>query len=236
MRLNNYISMTGICSRRVADEYIKANRVKVNGSLAVLGMQIDESDEVCLDDILLKPLNKTVTLAYHKPIGITCTTDVSIPDNIIDAIHYPERIFPIGRLDKDSEGLILLTNDGTLVNRILRAENHHTKEYLVSVDRTITPIFIQQMTKGVSIFNPVRKCMTVTLPAIVQLVNPYTFSIQLTQGLNRQIRRMVSACDYKVTDLKRIRVMNINLANLARGQWRILSDDEMKTLSEMLDQ
>jgi len=236
MRLNNYISMTGICSRRVADDYIKANRVKVNNTLAVLGMQINETDEVRLDDELIKPKTKTVTLAYHKPIGITCTTDLSISNNIIEAIRYPERIFPIGRLDKDSEGLILLTNDGSLVNRILRAENHHTKEYLVSVNKPITPIFIQQMSKGVSIFNPVRKCMTVTLPAIVQLVNTYTFSIQLTQGLNRQIRRMVSACDYKVTDLKRIRVMNINLANLERGQWRILSDDEMKILSEMLDQ
>ncbi|MEI7668335.1 MAG: pseudouridine synthase [Erysipelotrichaceae bacterium] len=235
MRLNNYISMTGICSRRVADEYIKANRVKVNGALAVLGMQINESDEVRLDNELLKLKVTSVTLAYHKPIGIICTTDISIEDNIIEAINYPERIFPIGRLDRDSEGLILLTNDGSLVNRILRSENQHTKEYLVSVDQAITSVFIKQMSEGVRIFNPVQKCMTLTLPAIVNLINPTTFSIQLTQGLNRQIRRMVSVCDYKVTHLKRIRVMNIELGDLPCGQWRILTETEMDVLNQQLE-
>lgn len=236
LRLNNYISASGRCSRREADEYITQNRVTVNGQPAVLGMKIDETDVVMLDGIVLKPLEENVTIAYHKPVGITCTSDTTIAGNIIDAVNYPKRIFPIGRLDKDSEGLILLTSDGSIVNRILRAENGHSKEYVVNLTSNIKPGFKQEMERGVSIYNPVRSEVTKTLPCKVRILSDTSFSIILSQGLNRQIRRMCSALGYTVARLKRIRVMNIELGYLPKGKWRELTPEETEVMMKMLDE
>lgn len=230
MRLNNYISATGFCSRREADEYIKQNRVTVNGQIAVLGMQVNEEDEVCVDGKMLTAKSEFVTIAYNKPVGITCTTELEVEGNIIKAIGYPERIFPIGRLDKDSEGLILLTNDGSLVNKILRAENNHDKEYIVKVSKPVDIKFKISMEKGVEIYNPVKNERTVTLPCKIKIINSNSFSIILNQGLNRQIRRMCNALDYHVVSLKRKRIMNITLDNLPVGKWRKLTDNEMDIL------
>ena len=234
MRLNNYISSTGMCSRREADTLIEKKRVKVNGVIAVLGLRVDENDEVRVDDQIIQPKKKFVTLAYYKPSGITCTSEPNVKSNIIDAINYPERIFPIGRLDKESEGLILLTNDGSIVNQILRSENNHEKEYVVYVHKPIDREFKYQMEQGVEIFNPVKNEMTVTLPCKVRIIGEKSFKIILKQGLNRQIRRMCSALGYKVVYLKRIRIMNLTLDNLNKGQYRILSDDEYNELMNQL--
>ena len=234
MRLNNYISSTGRCSRREADTLIEEKRVKVNGVIAVLGMRVNEEDEVCVDDFPIKPKKKFVTLAYYKPAGITCTSEPDIKGNIIDAVNYPERIFPIGRLDKESEGLILLTNDGSIVNQILRSENNHEKEYVVYVHKPIDREFKYQMEQGVEIFNPVKNEMTITQPCKVRIIGEKNFKIILKQGLNRQIRRMCSAIGYKVVYLKRIRIMNLTLDNLNKGQYRILSDDEYNELMKQL--
>jgi len=234
MRLNNYISATGLCSRREADTLIEEKRVKVNGVLAVLGMRVNEEDEVLVDDLPIKPKNKFVTLAYYKPAGITCTSEPDVKDNIIDAVNYPERVFPIGRLDKESEGLILLTNDGSIVNQILRSENEHEKEYLVYVHKPIDREFKYLMEEGVEIFNPVKNELTVTQPCKVRIIGEKNFKIILKQGLNRQIRRMCSALGYKVVYLKRIRIMNLTLDNLNKGQYRILSDDEYNDLMKQL--
>lgn len=234
MRLNNYISSTGMCSRREADTLIEEKRVKVNGVIAVLGLRVDENDEVRVDDQIIQPKKKFVTLAYYKPSGITCTSEPNVKSNIIDAVNYPERIFPIGRLDKESEGLILLTNDGSIVNQILRSENNHEKEYVVYVHKPIDREFKYQMEQGVEIFNPVKNEMTVTLPCKVRIIGEKSFKIILKQGLNRQIRRMCSALGYKVVYLKRIRIMNLTLDNLNKGQYRILSDDEYNELMNQL--
>jgi len=234
MRLNNYISATGLCSRREADTLIEEKRVKVNGVLAVLGMRVNEEDEVLVDDLPIKPKNKFVTLAYYKPAGITCTSEPDVKDNIIDAVNYPERVFPIGRLDKESEGLILLTNDGSIVNQILRSENEHEKEYLVYVHKPIDREFKYLMEEGVEIFNPVKNELTVTQPCKVRIIGEKNFKIILKQGLNRQIRRMCSALGYKVVYLKRIRIMNLTLDNLNKGQYRILSDEEYNDLMKQL--
>ena len=234
MRLNNYISSTGMCSRREADTLIEEKKVKVNGVIAVLGLRVDENDEVRVDDQIIQPKKKFVTLAYYKPSGITCTSEPNVKSNIIDAINYPERIFPIGRLDKESEGLILLTNDGSIVNQILRSENNHEKEYVVYVHKPIDREFKYQMEQGVEIFNPVKNEMTVTLPCKVRIIGEKSFKIILKQGLNRQIRRMCSALGYKVVYLKRIRIMNLTLDNLNKGQYRILSDDEYNELMNQL--
>lgn len=234
MRLNNYISSTGQCSRREADALIEEKRVKVNGVIAVLGMRVNEEDEVCVDDSPIKPKKKFVTLAYYKPAGITCTSEPDIKGNIIDAVNYPERIFPIGRLDKESEGLILLTNDGSIVNQILRSENNHEKEYVVYVHKPIDREFKYQMEQGVEIFNPVKNEMTITQPCKVRIIGEKNFKIILKQGLNRQIRRMCSTLGYKVVYLKRIRIMNLTLDNLNKGQYRILSDDEYNELMKQL--
>ncbi len=234
MRLNNYISSTGMCSRREADTLIEEKRVKVNGVIAVLGLRVDENDEVRVDDQIIQPKKKFVTLAYYKPSGITCTSEPNVKGNIIDAVNYPERIFPIGRLDKESEGLILLTNDGSIVNQILRSENNHEKEYVVYVHKPIDREFKYQMEQGVEIFNPVKNEMTVTLPCKVRIIGEKSFKIILKQGLNRQIRRMCSALGYKVVYLKRIRIMNLTLDNLNKGQYRILSDDEYNELMNQL--
>ena len=234
MRLNNYISSTGMCSRREADTLIEEKRVKVNGVIAVLGLRVDENDEVRVDDQIIQPKKKFVTLAYYKPSGITCTSEPNVKGNIIDAVNYPERIFPIGRLDKESEGLILLTNDGSIVNQILRSDNNHEKEYVVYVHKPIDREFKYQMEQGVEIFNPVKNEMTVTLPCKVRIIGEKSFKIILKQGLNRQIRRMCSALGYKVVYLKRIRIMNLTLDNLNKGQYRILSDDEYNELMNQL--
>jgi 23S rRNA pseudouridine2604 synthase len=224
MRLNKYISETGICSRREADKWIEAGRVTCNGQNAALGTQVAEGDEVRVDGQLLGAKKKDVYIALNKPVGIICTTETDIADNIIDHIRHPQRIFPVGRLDRDSEGLILLTNNGDIVNEILRSENNHEKEYIVTVDRPITDLSLQMMSSGVKIMGEITK------PAKVSRVDPQTFRIILTQGLNRQIRRMCSALGYKAQRLQRVRIMSIQLGNLNPGEWRALTPTELSGL------
>ena len=230
MRLNNYISSTGLCSRREADKLIEQGKVKVNGEIAVLGTVVEESDKVELNGKVLKLKSNNVYIALNKPVGITCTTEMHIKGNIIDFINYPERIFPIGRLDKESEGLILLTNDGSIVNKILREENNHEKDYIVTVDKDINEEFIKNMSNGVKIFNPVKKSHTITKKCNVVKINKRTFKITLSQGLNRQIRRMCSKCGFEVIKLKRVRIMNISLNDLPIGKWRYLTKKELKDI------
>ena len=234
IRLNNYISATGLCSRREADTLIEEKRVTVNDVIAVLGMRISEGDIVRVDDKVLNSKQTFVTLAYYKPAGITCTSEPSIKGNIIEAVNYPERIFPIGRLDKESEGLILLTNDGSIVNQILRSENDHEKEYLVYVHKPIDREFKYMMEQGVEIFNPVKNELTITNPCVVKIIGEKNFKITLKQGLNRQIRRICSALGFKVVYLKRIRIMNLTLEGLNKGQYRILDDEEYNELMKQL--
>lgn len=224
MRLNKFISESGICSRREADRWIEAGRVTVNGVVATLGTQVREADTVLVDGRSVAPRPRTVYIALNKPAGIDCTTDRRMPDNIIDFLAFPERIFPIGRLDKDSEGLLLLTNDGDIVNEILRAENRHEKEYLVTVDRPATSLFLESLSKGVRIMGEM------TLPCRVTRHDESSFRIILIQGLNRQIRRMCSALGYQVRCLQRIRIMNIQLGALKPGEWRYLSEAEIAGL------
>ncbi len=230
MRINKYISESGICSRREADRLIEANKVKINGDLATLGTVVDEEDVVEVNGTVVSPKQQNVYLVLNKPTGITCTTDQSINGNIVDFVNYKERIFHIGRLDKDSEGLILLTNNGDIVNKILRAENNHEKEYIVTVSKKITEEFIINMATGVPILD------TITKPCKVERINDHIFKIILTQGLNRQIRRMCKAFDYKVVKLRRIRIMNIQLGKLPVGQWRYLTTLELNTLLELLNE
>lgn len=234
MRLNNFISASGLCSRREADHLIESGRVLVNERLAKLGDQVEANDVVKVDGQTISTQNDTVTLAYYKPIGITCTTDLKDPSNILDAIGYPQRIFPIGRLDKDSEGLILLTNEGQLVNQILRAENGHEKEYRVKLQYAYDTEFIKKMSEGIKIYNPVQNEYVLTEPCVIKPIDSKTFSIILTQGYNRQIRRMCTAWGHKVLSLKRIRIMDIRLGSLAKGQWRRLSSEELALLKESL--
>lgn len=228
VRLNKYLSESGYCSRREADRLISQGRITVNGKKAAVGEKITDKDIIVVDDKQITKNENFVYLALNKPPGITCTTDRNVPGNIIDFINYNKRIFPIGRLDKDSEGLILLTNDGDIVNKVLRAGNNHEKEYIVQVDKKITPSFIEGMSKGVKILG------TVTNPCTVTKKNNYTFKIILTQGLNRQIRRMCAVFGYNVIRLKRIRIMNIKLENLSSGKWRYLSDQELTTLNKLI--
>ncbi|NLP45870.1 MAG: pseudouridine synthase [Epulopiscium sp.] len=230
MRLNNFISSTGLCSRRQADELIIQKKVKVNGEIASLGYIVESGDQVEVNGKILKKKKNDIYIALNKPVGITCTTERHIKGNIIDFVNHPERIFPIGRLDKASEGLILLTNDGSIVNEILREENHHEKEYMVTVNKKITPEFIKGMSKGVKIFNPVKKEHTITKHCKVLKVNDRTFKIILSQGLNRQIRRMCASFGYRVVRLQRIRIMNITLKGLPVGKWRNLTKEEVKIL------
>ncbi|MGE7762788.1 23S rRNA pseudouridine(2604) synthase RluF [Peribacillus sp. NPDC097895] len=224
MRINKYISESGITSRRGADKWIAEGRVTINGTLAELGSQAEPGDDVRVDGKPIKVEQQNVYIALNKPIGITSTTEKHIKGNIVDFVNHPLRIFHIGRLDKDSSGLILLTNDGDIVNEILRAENKHEKEYIVTVDKPLTASFIQDMSSGVEILD------TKTLPCKVKQLSKYTFNITLMQGLNRQIRRMCSALGYEVRDLHRIRIMNIHLDGLALGQWRDLTEDELTEL------
>ncbi|CAM4167785.1 MULTISPECIES: 23S rRNA pseudouridine(2604) synthase RluF [Zobellia] len=228
-RINKYLSEVGYCSRRAADKLIDQGRVTINGTVPEMGTKITEGDEVHVDGKLIsEPKEKPVYLAFNKPIGIVCTTDTKVEkDNIIEYINYPKRIFPIGRLDKPSEGLILLTNDGDIVNKILRARNHHEKEYLVTVDRAITPDFVERMQKGVPILD------TVTRECKVEQIGKYEFKIILTQGLNRQIRRMCEYLDYNVQRLKRIRIMNIKL-DVPVGKWRDLTEAELKEIDRLV--
>ena len=234
MRLNQAIQQTGLCSRREADEWIKQGRITVDGQVAVLGQRVDDQAKIYLDGQLISKTSSWVTLLYNKPLGVECTTDRSIPNNILDAIDYPQRIFPIGRLDKDSQGLILLTNDGLLVNPILRAENHHEKEYEVKVNHTLTQDVLKSFEKGVEITNTVKKEKVITKPSIVKPIDERTFTITLTQGYNRQIRRMALALGYKVVHLRRIRIMDFNLGSLKVGQYRQLTETELKHLKEQL--
>lgn len=230
IRLNKFISDSGFCSRREADRFIEQNCVRLNGKLAPIGTRVLPGDEVKVNGQLIEASahDKTdrVYIAYHKPVGITCTTDRSDRDNITDAVNHPERIFPIGRLDKPSEGLIFLTSDGDIVNKILRAENAHDKEYVVTVNKPITQDFIQRMSSGIPILG------TVTQPCKVEMVSKFVFKIILTQGLNRQIRRMCEYLGYDVTRLVRTRIMHVSLGKLKPGHWRNLTEAEMAELNQ----
>lgn len=228
VRLNKFISDSGYCSRREADKLIASNQVKVNGRRPELGTRIDPGDvvEVCGQVIQGRFEDKSdrVYIAYNKPVGITCTTEQTVKGNIVDAIDHDHRIFPIGRMDKPSEGLILLTSDGDIVNKILRAENAHEKEYLVSVNKPLAPGFVEKMSRGVPILD------TVTRPCKVRAVGKSAFRITLTQGLNRQIRRMCEYLGYEVRQLVRLRIMNVELGRLKPGQWRNLTRQEMEQI------
>lgn len=225
MRLNKFISETGICSRRAADELISSGRVTINGKRAELGTPVNDGDEVRVDKRIITARKQNhVYICLNKPVGITCTTERHIKDNIIDFIAHPQRIFPIGRLDKDSDGLILLTSNGDIVNEILRSENNHEKEYIVTLNKPVTEEFIKGMAKGVRILDERTK------PCKVSRINQSTFRIILTQGLNRQIRRMCEVFGYDVTRLQRVRIINVTLAHLKIGQWRDLTQDELHGL------
>ncbi|ANS86152.1 23S rRNA pseudouridine(2604) synthase RluF [Vibrio scophthalmi] len=228
-RLNKYISETGYCSRREADKLIDQGRVTINGQIPEMGTKVMSGDDVCIDGQPLKAKEKPVYIALNKPTGITCTTERDIPGNIVDFIGHRSRIFPIGRLDKPSDGLIFLTNDGDIVNKILRAGNNHEKEYVVRVDKPITDDFIRRMGAGVNILD------TVTLPCKVTKETKFSFRIVLTQGLNRQIRRMCEALGYEVFKLRRVRIMNITLDDIPNGRWRYLSDDEINEIHAMCE-
>jgi len=226
VRLNKYISETGVCSRREADTWIEAGRVSINGEPALLGTQVNEGDVVAVDGKRIGAAKQHVYLALNKPVGITCTTERHIKGNIVDFIRHRERIFPIGRLDKESEGLILLTNNGDIVNEILRSENNHEKEYLVTVNRMITPAFIAGMSRGVML----PELDVMTKPCKVERLDDFRFRIVLTQGLNRQIRRMCAVYDQDVKRLQRVRIINIELGNMKIGAWRDLTPAELKGL------
>ena len=228
-RLNKYLSEAGYCSRRAADKLIDEGRVTINGVVPEMGTKVVQGDAVKVDGkTILNDAKKRTYIAFNKPVGIVCTTDSGVEkDNIIDYINYPSRIFPIGRLDKDSEGLILLTDDGDIVNKILRASNNHEKEYIVTVDKPISQTFVQRMSSGVPILE------TVTKECKVQKLSTYEFKIVLTQGLNRQIRRMCEYLNYEVQSLKRTRIMNIHFISEV-GSYRDLTDLEMETLNESL--
>lgn len=229
-RINKYLSEVGYCSRRAADKLLEEGRIKINGVIPELGTKVSDEDVVEVDG---KPIRETedspVYIAFNKPVGIVCTTDTKREiDNIIEYINHPKRIFPIGRLDKPSEGLILLTNDGDIVNKILRGKNNHEKEYLVRVDKPLNSKFLEKMRNGVPILD------TVTKKCEVERIDDMTFRIVLTQGLNRQIRRMCEFLGYEVKKLKRIRIMNIKL-DTPLGKWRDLTSEELSQLNEMLD-
>lgn len=224
IRLNKYIASSGLCSRREADSLIENGKVTINGIVAVQGTKVNEGDVVLVGGQKITPDDDMVYIAFNKPLGVTCTTDKRDPSNIIDFIGFDERIFPVGRLDKNSSGLILLTNDGSIVNKLLRAENGHEKEYLVTVNRPYDKNFIKQMESGVPVLGQL------TLPCKIKPAGDKTFKIILHQGLNRQIRRMCEYLGYKVTKLKRIRFMNINLGDLETGKWRYLTSSEKKEL------
>lgn len=229
VRINKYLSEIGYCSRRAADKLIDEGRITVNGKPVEMGLKVSPADEIAVDGVAVDQAgDKPVYIAFNKPVGIVCTTDTRVEkDNIIDYINFPTRIFPIGRLDKPSEGLIFLTNDGDIVNKILRARNHHEKEYVVTVNRPITEEFIQKMGAGVPILD------TVTRPCEVKQTHKKEFRIILTQGLNRQIRRMCEYLDYRVVTLKRVRIMNVSL-DVGKGKWRHLTKKEMEEINRLV--
>ena len=229
MRINKYISEAGKASRRGADKLITEGRVTINGKIAKIGDQVNPGDDVLVSGAPVRVARNNVYIALNKPVGITSTTEKGVKGNIVDLVNHPLRIFNIGRLDKESDGLILLTNDGDIVNEILRAENQHEKEYIVTVDRPISEDFLKQMSEGVKILG------TKTLPCKVEQLSKYVFQITLTQGLNRQIRRMCEVLGYEVYRLQRTRIMNIHLGNLPVGQWRDLSKKEKTRLFQDLD-
>lgn len=229
LRLNKFIAESGMASRRGADKLISEGKVTINGKLALVGSQVEPGDDVRVNGNSIRVSKDYVYIALNKPVGITSTTERHIKGNIIDLVNHPLRIFHIGRLDKDSDGLILLTNDGDIVNEILRAENKHEKEYIVTVDKPITQEFLKRMAAGVEILD------TKTLPCKVEQLSKYVFQITLTQGLNRQIRRMCAALGYDVMRLQRTRIMNIHLGSLPLGQWRDLSKKERNQLFEDLN-
>lgn len=228
-RINKFLSESGYCSRREADRLIAEGRVTINGAVPEMGTKVFDTDEIRVNGKLIREKqDKPVYLAFNKPVGIECTTNQSVRNNIVDYINYPERIFPIGRLDKASEGLIFMTNDGDIVNKILRARNNHEKEYIVTVDKPITDRFIRKMGSGVPILDTVtRKCK-------VEQISKYIFKIVLTQGLNRQIRRMCEYLGYEVTALKRIRIINISL-DIPVGRYRDLTDAEINELNQLIE-
>ena len=229
VRLNKYISETGFCSRREADKLIEQGRVKIDGVKATTGMKVSKGQSVSIDGKPLKVENELVYIALNKPVGITCTTESKIKGNIVDFINHEKRIFPIGRLDKDSQGLIFMTNDGDIVNKILRAGNNHEKEYIVTVNKSITDEFIKGMSNGVPILG------TVTKKCLVKKESKNSFRIILTQGLNRQIRRMCEYFGYEVKKLERIRIMNVSLGNLKIGSWRYLTKKELAEINRLTE-
>ena len=227
-RINKFLSETGFCSRREADRLIEQGRVTINGKIPEMGTKVSPGDEVRVNGELVQQKNeKPIYLAFYKPAGIECTTNLSVRDNIVDFINYPERIFPIGRLDKASEGLIFMTSDGDIVNKILRARNNHEKEYIVTVNKPITDRFIDRMANGIPILE------TITKKCKVEQISKYVFRIILTQGLNRQIRRMCEYLDYEVTALKRTRIINISL-DVQEGKYRNLTDAEVAELNQLI--
>ena len=228
-RINKFLSETGYCSRREADRLIEQGRVTINGKIPEMGTKVAPGDEVRVNGELVQQKNeKPIYLAFYKPVGIECTTNLGVRDNIVDYINYPERIFPIGRLDKASEGLIFMTNDGDIVNKILRARNNHEKEYIVTVNKPITDRFIDRMANGIPILE------TITKKCKVEQISKYVFRIILTQGLNRQIRRMCEYLDYEVTALKRTRIINISL-DVQEGKYRNLTDAEVAELNQLIE-
>ncbi|MDG1927685.1 MAG: 23S rRNA pseudouridine(2604) synthase RluF [Flavobacteriaceae bacterium] len=229
IRLNKYLSEIGLCSRRAADRLIEEGRVQINGVPVIMGQKVTPLDRIEVDGVLVEDLQeRNVYIAFNKPIGIVCTTDTRVEkDNIIDYINYPTRIFPIGRLDKPSEGLILLTNDGDIVNKIFRARNNHEKEYIVTVNKPVTTEFVEKMANGIPILD------TITRKCVVEQIHKNQFRIILTQGLNRQIRRMCEYLDYRVVKLKRIRIMNIEL-DVGVGKYRDLTKKEMVELQNLI--
>lgn len=228
VRINKYLGDAGVCSRREADRFIEQGKVMIDGVPAEMGSRVFPGQKVVFNGKELKKQEEQVLIAFYKPVGIVCTTDTREPDNVIDFLNYGKRIYPIGRLDKESEGLLLLTNDGDIVNKILRAGNHHEKEYLVTVNKPVTPEFLKGMAGGVPILD------TVTKQCVVEQTGKYSFKIILTQGLNRQIRRMCEYFDYRVTALKRVRIMHIQLGHLKPGTYRNLSEGELERLQLVL--
>lgn len=228
VRLNKFLSDAGVCSRREADRLIDAGRVKVDGTVAIMGQKVTKTQKIEIDSKPIRREEEKVVIAFHKPRGIVCTTSKKDKDNIVDYINYGKRIYPVGRLDKDSSGLILLTNQGELVDKILRGSNFHEKEYIVTVNKKITPEFLRAMGSGVPILD------TVTRPCEIEQISARTFRIILTQGLNRQIRRMCEYFDYRVVELTRVRVMNIRLGRLKEGTYRKVAGKELEELLELL--
>ncbi len=228
IRLNKYLSDAGVCSRRQADRWVEEGKITINGNMAVMGQRVLRGDKVAVNGKPIKKEEDKVLLAYNKPRGIVCTTSKVEKNNIVDYINYDKRIYPVGRLDKDSSGLILLTNQGELVDKILRGSNYHEKEYIVTLNKKITPEFLRAMGSGVPILD------TVTRPCELEQMGPRTFRIILTQGLNRQIRRMCEYFDYRVVELNRVRIMNIRLGKLKEGTYRKIAGKELEELKRLL--